>query len=247
MDILEKKEVLLVVVAMEVEAKVLLEKMENLEIKSKMGFTFYEGNINDKKIVIMLSGVGVINVSSGLMVAMMEYNISFIVNYGIAGAMSKDIHTKDIIIGTNVCNINSYRTLELKEGEGTNPNTWELLTFLSGQPDRYIEYNSDSKLLELVEDIKYDNGNIIYGKIGSGDVWNREVDRILYLNNKYDIIVEDMESIGIYNIACKYNIPVIAIKIISDNSLIKEEYNRDVGIYLQDFIFEYLKWVIEKK
>ena len=36
MDILEKKEVLLVVVAMEVEAKVLLEKMENLEIKSKV-------------------------------------------------------------------------------------------------------------------------------------------------------------------------------------------------------------------
>ena len=154
--------------------------------------------------------------------------------------MSKDIHTKDIIIATTISNINSYRTPELKEKEGSNPNNWELLTFLSGETDRYIEYDSNEHLLELTKKIEYLNGNIVYGKIGSGDAWNREVDRILHLNQKYGIICEDMESVAIYRIANKYNIPVISIKIISDNSLIGEEYNRDVGIYLQEFIYEYL-------
>lgn len=232
--------VILVVVAMEVEAKVLLDKIGDYRVTQKYGFTFYEGNIVDNKIVILLSGVGITNASSGLMVGIMEYNPSYVINYGIGGAMSKDIHTKDIIVGTSVSNINSYRTGELKEGEGSNPNSWELLTFLSGEVDRYIVYNSSSELLDLSKDIKYNNGNIIYGKIGSGDVWNREVDRILYLNSNYDIVVEDMESVGIYNLCNKYNIPVISIKIISDNSLIGEEYNREVGIYLQEYIYKYL-------
>lgn len=240
-----EEKVILVVVAMEVEVKVLLDKLTNYEVKNKMGFTFYEGNIDDKKIIVLLTGVGVINAASAMMVAMMEYNPSYVINYGIAGAMSRDIHTKDIVIGTSVCNINSYRTLDLQEGEGSNPNTWELLTFLSGEKDRYIEYESDNKLLNLVKSISYDNGNIIYGKIGSGDIWNREVDRILYLNKEYGIIVEDMEAVSIYSIASKYNVPVISIKIISDNSLIGEEYNREVGIYLQDFVLNYLKKFID--
>lgn len=234
------KNTILVVVAMEIEAKVLLDKLGSYMVKEVKGFTFYEASINNKRVIILLTGVGVINASSALMVGIMEYNPSSIINYGIGGAMSRNIHTKDIVVGSSVVNINSYRTLELKEGEGSNPNSWELLTFLSGQPDRYIEYETDSKLLELVKEINYANGNICYGKIGSGDVWNREVDRILYLNDKYNIVVEDMESISVYSISSKYNIPVIAIKIISDNSLIGEEYDRDVGIYLQDFIYKYI-------
>ena len=234
------KDTILVVVAMEVEAKVLLEKLGNYTVKKVKDFIFYEGFIEEKKVVILLTGVGVINSSSAMMVAIMTYNPNIIINYGIGGAMSREIHTKDIIVGSSVVNINSYRTCELEEGQGSRPNDWELLTFLSGQPDRYIEYKTDSKLLELVNNINYYNGNIIYGKIGSGDVWNREVDRILYLNDKYNIVVEDMESISIYSVASKYSIPVIAIKIISDNSLIKEEYNREVGIYLQDFIYKYI-------
>lgn len=241
------KSPILVVVAMEVEAKVLLEQITNLEEKIKYGYKFYEGLINNERIVILLSGVGVINASSSLTIAITEYNPRLIINYGIAGAMSKNIHTKDIIIGTSVANINSYRTSELKEGEGSNPNTWELLTFLSGQPDKYIEYNSNEELLSLTKSIDYDNGNIIYGKIGSGDAWNREVDRILYLNKEYGIIGEDMESIAIYTLAHKFNIPSISIKIISDNSLIGEEYNRNVGEYLQDYIYKYLNILINKK
>ena len=231
---------ILVVVAMKVEADVLLNKLNNYKEREISGIKFFETNINNKKIIILLSGVGLINVSNAITIGILEYQPTIIINYGIGGAMSKNIHTKDIIIATSISNINSYITKELKEGEGSNPNTWELLTFLSGEKDRYIEYNSNKELLELTKKINYTNGNTIYGKIGSGDVWNREVDRILYLNKKYNIIAEDMESIAIYTLCNKYNIPVLSIKIISDNSLIGEEYNREVGIYLQEYIYNYL-------
>lgn len=242
-----QKNPILVAVAMEVEARVLLEKLTNLEEKKKHNIIFYEGYLNEEKIIVLLTKVSLISASSALTIAILEYEPRLIINYGIAGAMSKDIHTKDIIIGTTISNINSYRTSTLEEGKGSNPNKWELLTFLSGETDRYIEYETNNKLLALTKEINYTNGNIIYGKIGSGDVWNREVDRILYLNEKYNIICEDMESIALYTIANNFNIPIITIKIISDNSLINEEYNRNVGEYLQDYIYKYLTLLINNK
>ena len=42
------------------------------------------------------------------------------------------------------------------------------------------------------------------------------------------------------------NIPIIAIKMISDNILTGEEYNREVGLYLQDYILKFLKDFIKK-
>ena len=50
-----------------------------------------------------------------------------------------------------------------------------------------------------------------------------------------------MESISIYKIAELYHIPVIAIKVISDNAILKEEYDRKVGIKSQLFTERLIK------
>ena len=53
-----------------------------------------------------------------------------------------------------------------------------------------------------------------------------------------------MESIATYTISNQQKIPVISIKMISDNSLTGEEYNREVGKDLQDYMYNYLKEII---
>ena len=119
---------------------------------------------------------------------------------------------------------------------------WDLLTFLSGEEDRFIEESSNQKLIDLTKKVPNRKGSTIYyGKIGSGDVWNQEVDRMLDLNKKYGILCEDMESIATYMICNKRNIPVISIKMISDNAITGEEYQREMGILLQEYILNYLK------
>ena len=101
-------------------------------------------------------------------------------------------------------------------------------------------------MIELTKNINT-NSNIYYGRIGSGDCWNREIDKIISLNKKYKIICEDMESIAVYTIANQFKIPVISIKCISDNILTSEEYDRTVGSYIQEYIFNYIKLLINKK
>ena len=239
---------ILIQVAMEVECQELLKKIDNLKEVTIKSHKFYEGEINNYKVVISLSKVGLIQASSSLTIAILKYNPMAIINIGIAGATSKKLHLKDIVIATSCININSYRTPILKENEGSKPNSWELLTFQSGEEDKFMEQLANKELIELTKKInpKFDN-KIYYGRIGSGDCWNREIDRILYLNKKYNILCEDMESIATYTISNQYNIPVISIKMISDNSITGEEYNREVGIYLQEYTLIYLKELIKNK
>lgn len=240
-----KKKPILIQVAMEIECEKLLQKLENRKEKYLEGYKIYEGEIHNYPVIILLSKVGIIQTSISLTLATTKYNPIAILNFGIAGATSRDLHIKDIVIGESCVNINSYRTENRKETEGSNPNTWELLTFLSGEEDRFLEQKSDLILMELTKKISFPENNVYYGRIGSGDVWNREIDRILHLNQKYNILCEDMESIATYTIANLWNIPVISIKMISDNSILGEEYNREIGIYLQEYIFKYLVQLIE--
>lgn len=242
-----KAKPILIQVAMEVEAQELLKKIDNLEELEIRGYKFFKGTLMDYPIIITLSKVGLIHAATSLTIAVNEFNPRAIINMGIAGATSKDLHTKDIIVGASCININSYRTPYLKEGEGSNPNKWELLTFLSGEQDRLIEEKASIELIDVTKEIstaKY--GELHYGKIGSGDAWNNEIDRLIYLNEKYQILCEDMEVIATYTLANQWNIPVISLKMISDNSLIGEEYNREVGQYIGEYTLKYLDKLITR-
>ena len=61
------------------------------------------------------------------------------------------------------------------------------------------------------------------------------------MNEKYGILCEEMEGIAIYTVANQYKIPVIDIRVISDNEILKEEYDRHVSIRAQEFTMNLLK------
>ena len=58
----------------------------------------------------------------------------------------------------------------------------------------------------------------------------------LYLNQKYGVLCEDMEGVAVYAVANKYNIPAIDVRVISDNEILDEEYERDISINSQKFV-----------
>ena len=77
--------------------------------------------------------------------------------------------------------------------------------------------------------------------LGSGDVFNREIDRINWISNTFDTLSEDMESIGTYETCRKFNIPCIGIRIISNNEILKEQLDENQAIVLQNLIVSILK------
>ena len=89
--------------------------------------------------------------------------------------------------------------------------------------------SADSELVQKFQNfLKEKHKSKVYtGTIGSGDVFNREIDRIDWISSNFGNICEDMESIGVYSVCNKLNIPCIGIRIISNNEITGEELDEN--------------------
>lgn len=157
-----------------------------------------------------------------------------------------NVHKGDIVIGENCINILSAGTPIKKEGEGSSTLDWNLTNFIAGEPNRLVYQKANSKLIKLAKEIEYLEGKIHTGTIGSADIWDREYDRIMSLNRKYGTLCEDMEANAIYTVANQFNIPVIAIKIVSNNEILEEKYERSAGAKSQEFSYELIQKIIKE-
>lgn len=142
----------------------------------------------------------------------------------------------------------SAKTPYKEEKEGSNSLTWDYITFVAGGIDEKILQSADEKLVNFFQSLKkdYEEGNTHIGIIGSGDIWNREKDRLLYFHKEHQVLCEDMEAISIYTIANRYQIPVVAIKMISDNELLGEPYDRSLGKKCQEFVYKGIQQMINQ-
>lgn len=235
-----KKRPIVIMTAMKVELTWLIEKLDNVQQETVNQYTFYEGLINGYPIVVCHCRVMSIHASVATFMAIEKYHPIAIISQGTAGAHSKDIHKGDIIIGEKCVNIVSVRTPLKSEGEGSHPFTWELLNFIEGEKDRLEYQPGDAHLVELAKKVTFSDGKVHFGTIGSGDVWNREADKILWLHENYGTLCEEMEGIAVYTVANNFNIPVLGIRVISNNEILGEPYDRNIGLKSQEFTYAFI-------
>ena len=234
------EKVILIAVAMKNELNTFLEKVENFEKREIDGIDFYEGQLLDKKIVCMLTGIGTINTSYAFGIAISNFNIDFVINYGIAGGIGENVHKNTIVAVEDCFNVSSYRTSELNHG--TDNFKWEYLTFVDDGADNLTIYNSDENLLNKLKEC---DPIMPIVRCGSGDIWNREKDVILNLKNNYSVDVADMECVSLYRLCNKLNIPVISFKAISDNVILSEDYDRNILDNTNSRIIEFIYALIK--
>ncbi len=237
-----KQKPILIAAAVDTELEYLLEKLKNKLEKDLNGYNFWEGNINSYPVVIYKTEVGTINATISTVLAIKEYNPLFIVNTGTAGAHRKDIMPKDIIIGKEIISIDSYKTGNKAEGEGSNSLEWK-------QPGFRFEkvVNCDDELLKFVTNHEfYDDAKVYIGRIGSGNVFNKEIDKINKLHESLNTICEEMEGIGVYKTCDKFEIPKISFRVISNNEIVGLSYDPLYGLYSQKFTYEFVRKYIER-
>lgn len=78
----------------------------------------------------------------------------------------------------------------------------------------------------------------ILEQLAVGDVWNQEADKILMLHQKYGTLCEEAEGIAVYTVANDFGIPVLGIRVISNNEILEEPYDRNTGLKSQEFTYE---------
>lgn len=220
--------------------------LKNVEERNIGNHLFWIGEIDNYPVIVSKTNVGLISAATATTIGAINFSPIAIINQGTAGGHGKKIHRGDIVIGRDYINLTSFRIDKREEGEGSDLSGWRMRAFYTD--DIHHGYNkADKKLIELIMEIKdeYTSGEICIGRIGSGDIWNRETDRIMLLNSKYGTLCEEMETAAVYSVAKDFDIPVVGIRIISNNEVLKEEYKKELATDCQIFVEKVIKRYIK--
>ncbi len=223
--------------ALDVEIQYMIDLLENKKVSEIATYEFYEGTINDIHVVVSKTLVGTINATIATCIGITTFHPYMVINQGIAGSHTEHLHVGDIVIGEHCCNINAYKMPIKKPEEGSNPFEWKLNKRAKDIKD------ADFHLVNWAEKyfIAHYNKTILRGNLGSGDVFNREYDRIKWLQQTFNNLCEDMESIGTYSVCNKFNTPCLGIRIISNNELLSEPLDKGQAVELQKLLVNFLK------
>ena len=84
--------------AMQVEVEILLGAMENKKVTQKAGTTFCEGRLEDLDVVVVQCGVGKVNAAICAQILCDLFNVTHIVNTGIAGSLFGELDIGDFVV-----------------------------------------------------------------------------------------------------------------------------------------------------
>lgn len=203
------------------------------------GFSFWRASYETCELILQLTKMGMTNAALATMTAIHAFQPEVIINQGTAGAQVRELKRGDIVIGTQAVNVHSLEMEKRGLGEGMAPEDW------CGMHTEYIP--ADKELISLFED-RIGNctkaGKVVSGILGSGDLFSKEKDRILWLHDTFRNLSEDMETFAVYAACQACHIPCVGIRVMSNNELLDEDFDEKSSLELQRLIWETLHFLL---
>ncbi len=241
--------------AMKTELAQLLQAMPPQRTEVLGGYVYHHCEFQGYPVICSETEIGMVNASSACSLALSQYPIACILNQGLAGSHRVDLGVGDIVLGAEAVTINSHQK-PLQE-EISVPD-WLPYDFFHPETEEELEISADDhgkrelapsipcseELLSIFAQAPYEGGQKLVGIVGTGDVWNRENDFITLLAQRRGSYCEDMESFAVYQIAKRWAVPVLGLRIISNNELTGAGYSPCEAGKLQNFLLQQLPMVI---
>lgn len=223
--------------AMDSELGVLTEYFAPEKTKTIAGYDFFISSYKGTDIVISKTEVGLINASAATVIGINEFNPTLVINQGCAGGHIPDIKNGELVIGEKSVYINNFYTHAKGRGEGSNSLDWYPSTH------RSYAVPSTPKYVQLADSVPFDGKKRI-GILGSGDMFSQEIDRINYMHELFGELCEDMESVAVLKVCESFNVDRLALRIISNNEITREEFDYEVCKDLQKFVIALVDKII---
>ena len=182
--------------AMDEEIERLKAKMEIAETKEKAGMTFFVGKMNGKNVVLVRSGIGKVNAAMCTQILIDVYQVDYVINTGIAGAISKELRIGDIVIS-------------------------EDLTYHDFDYEHRMYFKADQHLIELAKeacDNHLDQQTYFVGRIATGDIFVSASEQKQKIIETCKAFCVEMEGAAIAHVAGFNYIPFVAVRSISDQA-----------------------------
>lgn len=223
--------------AMDAETDLFIEKVKELsdyQCLEEYGQVFHQGVMDDRMVIVSKTGMGTVKASMATTYAVMKFHPTMVINQGTAGAQVRELSTGDVVLVWEAVNINALKMPKKKMGEGSDPFTWKSF--------HKAYYSADEQLFGFFvgHEKDYSGGKIMRGRAATGDIFSREDDRIIWLEEKYHTLCEDMESAAVFEVCDRLQTPCMGLRVISNNELLDEEFNEETAKLLQEYIWKLL-------
>jgi adenosylhomocysteine nucleosidase len=231
---------LLVQGAVDSELQPLLAALEGRRLTQISAWTFWEGRIGSRRVVVSRTEVGPINAVAATVLGIQRYKPSLIVNQGTAGAHNPMLHLWDIVIGERTVDYGAYTSEHANAGSGVQPARWKpdphRLRLDGKELTPFPAFPGDVRAIETAAAMKNPRGRIFRGTIGSAPQYNRELDMIAAIRARYGTDSEDMESAFAHGAATGLRTRFLAIRMISDSEYNHPTFERIAGQYCAEFV-----------
>lgn len=208
-----------------------------------------KGKIGGYPVIVIRTLIGMVNAACAALTAIEKFSPRCVIIQGTAGGHDISLHKNDIVIGESLIELGSFITAHRDAGSGINPQSWEFPgeEALIGEDIKRVRiYESDKELLKIAKAVPYNKGRVVCGRIGSADIWNKEIDRINYLHDTLGTLCEEMEGYAVAQVCRAYKIPMTDIRVISNSELHPEEiFDKSTAENSQSFCYDFIKKLTE--
>ena len=212
-----------IISAMQEEVQALVHELKNITTTEKGKRTYYEGELFDKKVVIVFSRWGKVASAATTTQLINDYNLNEIVFTGVAGAIHSSLNIGDVVIGKNLYQYdvdsrpfyNKFEIPILKKLFVETTDSSKLSTATNSFISQYSTY------IDLIEAKEFNitNPKTIEGDIASGDQFISCSNKIKNLNTELpSAVCVEMEGASVAQVCYEYSIPFSIIRIISDKA-----------------------------
>ncbi len=190
-------------------------------------YRFDFGTVAGTDVVVAHSFMGMANSAAATALAVVRFGAGAVLSIGTAGAHDPALHTGDIVLGSSTVNDNSHMTAHRGRGSGSDVGAWKVMgneVGVCGAGELRTEFFCDAEMLAAARAVPYGGGRLVAGTIASGDVWNKEIDRIDALHRGRGSDCEDMETFSIAQTCWQLGrVPWLGVRVVSNSEHYPDE------------------------
>lgn len=194
--------------AMDEEVNELKKLLTGETVITKAGMSFHKGILYNKDVVIVRSGIGKVNAGICAQILVDLFDVSAIINTGIAGSLNADIDICDIVLSSDALQ-HDMDAVAFGYKPGVIP-----------RMDTSV-FKGDERLISLagqsIHNINPDL-NVFEGRVVTGDQFISSHEKKQWLVQMFNGDCTEMEGAAIAQAAHLNNVPFIIIRAISDKA-----------------------------
>lgn len=193
--------------AMDLEIETLLSTMATKSRRQYAGSTYYEGILMELPVVVVRCGVGKVNAAIAAQVLCDCYQVTHLVNTGIAGSLDASLDIGDLVVSTDAV----YHDFDCTPF-GYQPNQVPGMAAAAFSADPWLA----SAALAAAESVN--PGHCRMGRIASGDQFIADPEHKAEIIASTGAQCTEMEGAAIAHTASRNGVPFVILRAISDKA-----------------------------